>query len=298
MEYILLIADIHANANAFRAVMNDARIRYLDHDLKIWFLGDLVGRGPDPIKCWRLLQQYAPEVVVFGNHDGGLINYYSDVKFSEKWYGLFKGQEWEILLQHRKKFEHTNLLISDENGEPQGGAVLEKIREWPVVWVPRPGIYLVHGGLERPLSELDDPLSDLFSELVWGYVDRPLHAQYTVEAFQWLYQNGVDQSEIRVTADILQPPRLVLVGHYHRRTFYHSSNKDSWGEKIEIDQQYALNKAMQSPILISPGSVGFPREEDGDMDASYAVLCLQKQQPHSIIFHKVAYDNQNVSEVT
>jgi predicted phosphodiesterase len=63
---IAVVADVHSNLEAFEAVLQDAR----DHggfDL-CWSLGDLVGYGPDPGACIRLLQGM-PHVAIAGNHD-------------------------------------------------------------------------------------------------------------------------------------------------------------------------------------------------------------------------------------
>jgi predicted phosphodiesterase len=62
----VVVADIHANLEAFEAVLHDAE----QHGTidALWSLGDLVGYGPDPERCVELLQSYTYEAVV-GNHD-------------------------------------------------------------------------------------------------------------------------------------------------------------------------------------------------------------------------------------
>jgi len=62
----VVVADVHANLEAFEAVLQDAKSRgKID---ALWSLGDLVGYGPDPEACAELLQSYAYEAIV-GNHD-------------------------------------------------------------------------------------------------------------------------------------------------------------------------------------------------------------------------------------
>ena len=62
----LILADIHANLEAFHAVLNDAHSRGpID---QLWSLGDIVGYGPDPGECLALLRSY-PHAAVAGNHD-------------------------------------------------------------------------------------------------------------------------------------------------------------------------------------------------------------------------------------
>ena len=65
MRYAIL-ADIHGNLDAFRAVLRDIEGRGGVDEL--WCLGDVVGYGPEPSACLSLLRGY-PHVCVAGNHD-------------------------------------------------------------------------------------------------------------------------------------------------------------------------------------------------------------------------------------
>ena len=69
MRYAI-IADIHANLEAFTAVLADMERRGGVEE--IWCLGDIVGYGPDPHQCLQLLRQYQ-HVCVAGNHDWAAI---------------------------------------------------------------------------------------------------------------------------------------------------------------------------------------------------------------------------------
>jgi predicted phosphodiesterase len=63
---ILVIADVHANLAAFRAVIGAAEG---DGGFdRIWCLGDVVGYGADPGECIDLLNSYE-NVTIAGNHD-------------------------------------------------------------------------------------------------------------------------------------------------------------------------------------------------------------------------------------
>jgi predicted phosphodiesterase len=62
MRYAI-ISDIHANLEAFQAVMEDA-----GEVSQVWCLGDVVGYGPNPNECIALLRQYR-HVCIAGNHD-------------------------------------------------------------------------------------------------------------------------------------------------------------------------------------------------------------------------------------
>lgn len=64
----LILSDIHANAVALEAVLADAAGRWD----RLWFLGDLVGYGPDPNECIdRLGRQEA--LALSGNHDWAVL---------------------------------------------------------------------------------------------------------------------------------------------------------------------------------------------------------------------------------
>lgn len=65
MRYAI-IADIHSNLTAFKAVLADIERRGGADEL--WCLGDIVGYGPEPHECIELLRQNK-HVCVAGNHD-------------------------------------------------------------------------------------------------------------------------------------------------------------------------------------------------------------------------------------
>jgi diadenosine tetraphosphatase ApaH/serine/threonine PP2A family protein phosphatase len=65
-----IIADIHANLEAFTAVLDD--ISQWGKVAELWCLGDIVGYGPDPHQCIELLRQY-DSICVAGNHDRAAI---------------------------------------------------------------------------------------------------------------------------------------------------------------------------------------------------------------------------------
>ena len=68
MRYAIF-SDIHANLEALEAVL--AKIDELAQEEpieQIWFLGDLVGYGPDPNECIAKLRERT-DVIIAGNHD-------------------------------------------------------------------------------------------------------------------------------------------------------------------------------------------------------------------------------------
>ena len=76
---ILVLADIHSNLEAFRAVLTDAQTQGGFQGL--WCLGDVVGYGPDPGPCIDLLREVDP-VCVAGNHDWAAVGKITTLEFN------------------------------------------------------------------------------------------------------------------------------------------------------------------------------------------------------------------------
>jgi predicted phosphodiesterase len=78
MRYAI-IADIHANLAAFKAVLD--HIECQGGVEEIWCLGDVVGYGPDPCQCIELLRRHK-HVCVAGNHDWAAIGKLATSEFN------------------------------------------------------------------------------------------------------------------------------------------------------------------------------------------------------------------------
>lgn len=64
----VILADIHSNLTALVAVLEDIKKRGVVDE--VWCLGDIVGYGPNPTECIKLLRGLKT-VCVAGNHDFG-----------------------------------------------------------------------------------------------------------------------------------------------------------------------------------------------------------------------------------
>jgi hypothetical protein len=62
---IAVTSDIHGNWHAFEAVLADAEQEQVD---EIWCLGDIVGYGPQPVRCVEEARARSA-VCLLGNHD-------------------------------------------------------------------------------------------------------------------------------------------------------------------------------------------------------------------------------------
>ncbi len=65
---VLIIADIHGNKEALRAVLGKERKKY---DC-VLCLGDVCGYGPDSEHCIRMLKRIQTLYAVAGNHDAAV----------------------------------------------------------------------------------------------------------------------------------------------------------------------------------------------------------------------------------
>lgn len=64
-----VISDVHANAEALKAVLADIESRGIT---RIICLGDIIGYGPDPLECVDLVREHC-EWSLMGNHDFGVL---------------------------------------------------------------------------------------------------------------------------------------------------------------------------------------------------------------------------------
>lgn len=65
---VLVISDIHGNANALQTVLHESGS--VD---AVWCLGDVVGYGPDPNECVSLIAGLPNIVCLQGNHDAAAV---------------------------------------------------------------------------------------------------------------------------------------------------------------------------------------------------------------------------------
>ena len=66
---VAVVSDIHANLHALEAVLAEIEREQPD---ELWCLGDLVGYGPKPNECCRLVREHAT-LSLCGNHDLGVL---------------------------------------------------------------------------------------------------------------------------------------------------------------------------------------------------------------------------------
>lgn len=106
----LVISDIHANLNAFKAVLADAGS--VD---QVWFLGDVVGYGPDPDECVELLRNLPNLLALMGNHDAALMEYIPIDRFNLEAADAIKVQAGLVNQNTRDFLELLKLRIDSDN---------------------------------------------------------------------------------------------------------------------------------------------------------------------------------------
>jgi len=120
---IAVLSDIHSNLHALEAVLADVDRQSPD---EIWCLGDVVGYGPRPNECVRLVRERAA-LCLCGNHDlattGGLdiVDFSGDAGIAARW---------------------TQGVLGDEEASWLRG--LQPLAE-------RPGVELFHGSPRDPV---------------------------------------------------------------------------------------------------------------------------------------------------
>ncbi len=70
MRYAI-ISDIHSNLEALTVALRHIDGARID---RVLCLGDIVGYGPDPVECLRLVRE-ATSIIVMGNHDEAVNDY-------------------------------------------------------------------------------------------------------------------------------------------------------------------------------------------------------------------------------
>lgn len=108
---IAIIADVHGNYTALKAVQNDISKQDVN---ECWFLGDLFMPGPGSTDIWRILKSLNPSICLRGNWDDDLVQPYDG--------------------QHSYDDE-TKIMISrvgEYIGSQVGPRIINQIKKWPI----------------------------------------------------------------------------------------------------------------------------------------------------------------------
>jgi putative phosphoesterase len=120
MRYLIL-SDVHANLEAFEAVLSATAGESIDH---IVFLGDIVGYGAEPNEAVDRLKQLNPSAVIRGNHDKVIA-------------GIEEPSRFQKLARMSAVWSRTQMT-------PDNVVYLQRMSQGPVV-LEESGIQAAHG---------------------------------------------------------------------------------------------------------------------------------------------------------
>lgn len=126
MRYAI-IADIHSNLTAFKAVLKD--IENHGEVEQLWCLGDVVGYGPDPHECIQLLCQ-TKHICVVGNHDLAAIGKVATTEFNPDAAEACHWTADQLSSEDIEYIESLPLVIQEDNFTLVHGSPREPIWEY------------------------------------------------------------------------------------------------------------------------------------------------------------------------
>lgn len=203
MRYAI-VSDIHANAEALRRVLADAR---QNGATRVVCLGDVVGYGPLPKETLELVRKSA-SLVLAGNHD--------DAVSGRGGADAFNGLAADAVTRHR-----------------------EALSAGDVAWLKAlPYVGKIDGAIAAHGDFVDPP--------TFYYVD------------------DVEGAKANFAATNAQ---LMFVGHTHVPALVVVG--DSGTVHLTTPQDFTLEPNKR--YIVNPGSVGYPREENGVCRSSYVL---------------------------
>jgi len=252
---IAVISDIHANLHALEAVLEDIERHKVDG---VWCLGDMIGRGYEPVRCARkLIRLYRAQLPIHqqawlvGNHEKRLLN--PNTGFLDK--GMSTTSGADNINMMRMILEHQMRLFDDD------GKANADIRTWfeslPTYREPLFGhIYLSHGFY----ALCDDGQVDVENT----YKAYPFDDANMTEMLSRLVDlRGVTHG-------------LVMNGHTHVSRLLVWNPETRRAENIkqhDVENGHDFDLTQQL-VYVNVGSVGFPRawETYDDLCPTYVLL--------------------------
>lgn len=289
---LLALSDIHSNSWSLEKIHN----RYGENgDVKFCILGDVIGYGPDPVRCLKILKEMDDQGQIYRDSSGrrALIggNHEMLWLWCEKHYLCFVREISTLSPAERfgkvvdsvhgeinEKFnrEHINYDINAralitmlfnmvEMHSPGASEVLEWYRSviqenkcGPLqLVVPNGKLILAHGSYDEPVHHYLFPCN----------MDMP----------------GKLEDYIKKRYDKKNKRTVLLHGHTHVPLYLSS------GPILQPDFEYGKEVVDASDVIvINPGSVGLPR--DFDLRPSLASLEFDRKQVRIAFFREESTD--------
>ena len=195
-----IISDVHGNLEALRAVLEDIDRERVD---AILCLGDVVGYGPNPCECVKLVRERCG-LVLLGNHDQG---------------ALFDPDGFNSGAERAIRWTRAQLELHDRLPRNSKHMLTDFLGELPRTHAEG-DLLFVHGSARRPLDEyvfpedIYDPLkiSHIF-ELVGRYCFQGhTHIPGVFTTGPEFLSPSVPRGEAEASIDLPQAKAMVNVG--------------------------------------------------------------------------------------
>ena len=144
-----IISDIHGNLEALQAVLADIDRQKVD---QIACLGDIVGYGPNPCECVKLVRDRC-QLVLLGNHDQG---------------ALFDPDGFNVGAERAIRWTRAQLEHHDASPKHAANQLMDFIGELPRTRVDGDFLF-VHGSARRPIEEYVFP-EDIYNPLKMEHI--------------------------------------------------------------------------------------------------------------------------------
>lgn len=259
-----ILADVHANLDGLRAVFAHESAAQVDE----WrFLGDAVGRGPEPVETVQLLRQKVPpRHWLAGNHD---------LYVTRQVLMPANPVEKEVWREHYREIRAVCNV--------KGRRVLwEWCRRWWTVGKSSPqqiagngfDAHLVHGALGNTDKNFGN------GAYICPWSTSFLEKKELDEQFAHLSQSG-SQGKTQV----------LIHGHTH---VPYAAAKDRGKERkrlLPLVYGQPISLWEYAACLINPGSVGQPRNGDWRQHAAFGIL---DSEEGSFTFYRAEYSTERV----
>lgn len=144
-----IISDIHGNLEALQAVLADIDAQRVD---SLFCLGDVVGYGPNPCECVKLVRERC-DLVLLGNHDQG---------------ALFDPDGFNVGAERAIRWTRAQLEQHDRIPRNAKDPLADFLGELPRSHLDG-DLLFVHGSARRPLDEYVFP-EDIYNPLKIAHI--------------------------------------------------------------------------------------------------------------------------------
>ncbi|MCE5170115.1 metallophosphatase family protein [Paenibacillus profundus] len=236
MQSIAIISDIHGNIQALEAVVTDIKRQGAD---RIYCLGDLVGKGPNPAEAVDLLFEHC-DVIVRGNWDDLVLQIEDDDQF--RWHAEQLGSK-RLEMLSKLPFSHDFIMsgrhIRLVHASPQ--SVYHRVQPWDDL-EKRLGMFEFTSSLSEPLHPCQPPDVVVYGDIHNAYLQ---HLQG---------RTLVNCGSVGNPLDMTQASYIMLQGHCGQ---VHASEFSIHFHRVPYDIEHAVRAAEEAGM---PGLRPYVRE--------------------------------------